>query len=115
MAWLRHGAAIRRARRACALILCLGASACLNVGREFPVGPVRKIENGTTTQDEIRRMFGEPWRTGIDDAQRTWTYGRYRYSLFGDSATRDLVVRFDSRGVVVSYSFNSTHPEDSSL
>ena len=112
MAWRRHGASIRPA---CALILCLGVAGCFGAGREFPVEPVRRIEKGTTTQDEIRRMFGEPWRTGIDDGQRTWTYGRYRYSLFGDAATRDLVVRFDSRGVVVSYSFNSTHPEDASL
>jgi hypothetical protein len=115
MAWLRHGAAMRRASGVCALILCLGVSGCLSVGREFPVEPVRKIEKGATTQDEIRQMFGEPWRTGIDDGQRTWTYGRYRYSLFGDAATRDLVVRFDAGGVVVSYSFNSTYPEDASL
>ena len=115
MAWLWHGTAMRRASGVCALILCLGVSGCLSVGHEFPVEPVRTIEKGTTTQDEIRQMFGEPWRTGIDDGQRTWTYGRYRYSLFGDAATRDLVVRFDAQGVVVSYSFNSTYPEDASL
>ena len=114
MDW-RLGAVIRRAHGAFALILCLGVFGCLSVGREFPVEPVRKIETGTTTQEEVRQMFGEPWRTGIDDGQRTWTYGRYRYSLFADAATRDLVVRFDARGVVESYTFNSTHPEDASL
>ena len=106
----------RRARRAALTLIvsCLGVG-CLNVGHEFPVEPVRKIEIGTTTREDVRGMFGEPWRTGIEDGERTWTYGRYRYSLFADAATRDLVVRFDARGVVTSYSFNSTHAEDAEL
>ena len=99
---------------ALALLVCLG-SGCLNVGYEFPVEPVRKIEIGTTTRDDVRDMFGEPWRTGIEDGERTWTYGRYRYSLFAEAATRDLVVRFDARGVVTSYTFNSTHAADAEL
>jgi hypothetical protein len=96
------------------LMACLGVG-CLNVGYEFPVEPVRKIEIGKTMREDVRDMFGEPWRTGIEDGERTWTYGRYRYSLFGEAATRDLVVRFDARGVVTSYSFNSTHAEDAEL
>jgi hypothetical protein len=93
---------------------CLGMG-CLSVGHEFPVEPVRKIEIGATTREDVRDMFGEPWRTGIEDGERTWTYGRYRYSLFAEAATRDLVVRFDARGVVTSYSFNSTHAKDAEL
>jgi hypothetical protein len=57
-------------------------------------------------------MFGEPWRTGLEDGQRTWTYGYYKYNLLGASQTRDLVVRFDDAGTVRSYTFNSTYPED---
>jgi outer membrane protein assembly factor BamE (lipoprotein component of BamABCDE complex) len=104
------------ARNAALLLVasCL-ATGCLNVGHEFPVEPVRKIEIGATTREDVRTMFGAPWRTGIEDGERTWTYGRYRYSLFGDAATRDLVVRFDARGVVTSYAFNSTHAEDAEL
>ena len=105
-----------RARGAALALMasCLGAG-CLNVGQGFPVEPVRKIEIGTTTREDVRDMFGEPWRTGIEDGERTWTYGRYHYSLFAEAATRDLVVRFDARGVVTSYSFNSTHAEDAEL
>lgn len=95
-------------------LLWVGAG-CLNVGESFPVDPVNKIEIGVTTRDDIRQMFGEPWRTGVDDGRRTWTYGRYHYSLFSAAATRDLVVRFDQKGVVSSYTFNSTYPEDASL
>ena len=105
-----------RARGAALALIasCLGTG-CLNVGHEFPVEPVQRIEIGTTTREDVRSMVGEPWRTGIEDGPRTWTYGRYRYSLFADAATRDLVVRFDAQGVVTSYSFNSTHAEDAEL
>ena len=88
---------------------------CFSVGRSFEVAPVRRLEIGRTTRAEVRQMFGEPWRTGLEDGQPTWTYGHYRYSLFGDAKTRDLVVRFDSGGVVQSYTFNSTYAEDRGL
>jgi hypothetical protein len=48
----------------------------------------------------------------MEDGQPTWTYGHYRYTLLGDTRTRDLVVRFDPRGVVQSYTFSSTDPKD---
>ncbi len=95
-------------------LLVLGG--CATVGREFPVGPVSLIKIGETTRDEIRKMFGDPWRTGIEDGRKTWTYARYHYSAFGPAQTRDLVVRFDPQGKrVVSYSFNSTYEEDKEL
>ena len=85
---------------------------CFTVGEAFPVAPVARIEIGSTTQRQIRETFGAPWRTGLEDGQETWTYGHYRYALLGETRTRDLVVRFDDRDVVVSYSFNSSFPED---
>ena len=88
---------------------------CLTVGRDFPADRVGEIAIGKTTRDEIHRMFGEPWRTGLEDGRRTWTYGRYRYKLFGTTETRDLVVRFDPNGTVASYTFNSAPPMEGSL
>ena len=101
-------------RMTAVLAAALLFTACLNVGRDFPVEPVAQLEVGVTTRDEVKALFGEPWRTGLEDGQKTWTYARYRYSAFGPAQTRDLVVRFGG-GVVASYSFNSTHPEDSDL
>jgi hypothetical protein len=98
----------RSIRAALAAGLFLWAGGCATVGHEFPVGRVPEIQIQRTTQEEIRAMFGDPWRVGVDDGQRTWTYGRYRYSLFGQPSTQDLVVRFDDRGVVASYTFNTT-------
>ena len=46
----------------------------------------------------------------MDDGDQTWTYGHYRYSLFGEAKTEDLVIRFDKDGVVSSYTFNTTDP-----
>ena len=103
------------AKPAAAGALVLLLAGCLTVGRDFPADRVGEIEIGHTTRDEIHRMFGEPWRTGLEDGRRTWTYGRYRYKLFGTTETRDLVVRFDALGVVASYTFNSAPPLEGSL
>lgn len=81
-----------------------------SVGRPFPVKQVRQIEIGATTKTEIRQMFGDPWRTGIENGFRTWTYGDYSLNK-----TRDLVIRFDEQNVVKSYSFSSSNPEDENL
>jgi hypothetical protein len=89
--------------------LCGG---CMSVGRDFPVAPVDSIEIGTTTMTDVRSLFGEPWRQGVEDGERTWTYAKYHYSAFSETRTRDLKVRFDAQGRVVSFSFNSTYPED---
>jgi len=89
-------------------VLC----SCASVGREFPVSPVSKISIGQTTQAQIRTMFGEPWRVGVEDGRGTWTYGKYRYRLFGEPSTTDLVVKFDDKNVVVSYSFSTTEHKE---
>jgi len=94
------------------LTLALFGAGCATVGREFPAHSVNNIIIGETDRSEIRRMFGEPWRTGIEDGQKTWTYAHYRYSLFGPEQTSDLLIRFDDEGKVVSYSFNTTEEKD---
>jgi hypothetical protein len=88
-------------------VLLLSVS-CATVGHDFPVARVSDIRIGETTQDQIREMFGDPWRVGIEDGQRTWTYGKYRYRAFKETSTQDLVVRFDESNTVASYTFNTT-------
>ena len=83
-------------------------ASCATVGKKFPVDNVTKIQIGKTTQSEISQLFGPPWRTGIEDGNETWTYGYYKYRLFGQSSTTDLVVRYRANGIVDSYSFNTT-------
>ena len=88
-----------------AIFLIIG---CVTVGKDFPVEKVSGIQIGKTTQQDIRLQFGSPWRVGIEDGRTTWTYGKYKYRLIGDTDTTDLVIRFDSQNIVASYSFNTT-------
>ena len=92
-------------------IVLLAFVSCATVGRDFPTDTIAQIQIGKTTLTEINDLFGPPWRTGIEDGDKTWTYGYYKYRLFGDTTTRDLVVRFDGRGVVNSYSYNTSEIE----
>lgn len=84
---------------------------CARVGYDFNANKVQKIEIGKTTQDEIVIMFGQPWRKGIENGVTIWTYGRYTYRLIGETDTKDLVVKFDDKGKVKSYTFNETTNE----
>ena len=95
-----------------AAILIICATGCFNVGHDFPVGQVSAIKIGTTTQKDIRSMFGSPWRVGIENGERTWTYGKYHYSVFSEASTRDLVIHFNDQGTVTSYSFNTTEHQE---
>lgn len=92
------------------LILAVIVS-CATVGRDFPTDAVSKIQIGKMTKEDISRLFGSPWRTGIEDGNKTWTYGYYKYRLLGQSLTRDLVIRYGADGKVVSYTFNTTEAE----
>lgn len=93
-----------------ALLCTAFCSGCATVGRDFPAYQVPRIKIGETTQAEIRTMFGPPWRVGIEDGTKTWTYGKYRYGLFAETSTQDLVVRFNDYGIVTSYTYNTTEP-----
>ena len=97
------------------LVVGVALSACVSVGKPFPVEQVPNIQIGRHTPADIKKMFGEPWRTGMEDGETTWQYGDYKRGLFGSTKTRDLVVRFAPNGVVSSYSFNSDQPEDSNV
>lgn len=100
-----------RRHRSITLVLVLLSGGCASIGHEFPADRVPQIEIGRTTRAQTVEMFGDPWRTGLEDGQVQWTWGRYRVSLFGGGQAKDLAIRFDERGVVTSYSFNTTKPE----
>ena len=93
-----------------ALIVLTLSGGCATVGKPFPTDQVTTIKIGETTQQQIQQTFGEPWRVGVENGHRTWTYGEYIYRLLGDTETTDLVIRFDENGVVKAYNYNSTNP-----
>jgi outer membrane protein assembly factor BamE (lipoprotein component of BamABCDE complex) len=93
----------------CSISLLTG---CATIGHDFAASEVKNIQIGKTTQDEIKAMFGTPWRTGVDDGRKTWTYGIYHYSLFNDARTQDLVIRFNDKDIVASFTYNTTEHQE---
>ena len=111
MVYLLSGPVIRVCQKsviAMPLSVILLLAGCVSVGHEFPAGQVSLIRIGETTQKDIYATFGSPWRTGFENGMKTWTYGDYHYRLFGEGSAEDLVIKFDRRGVVASYVFNTT-------
>lgn len=99
---------VRKAFAGLLVMMFLLVSGCATIGHEFPAGQVSSIKIGETTQNDIYTTFGAPWRTGLDNGMKTWTYGNYYYSLFGEGSTEDLVIKFDKRSIVASFVFNTT-------
>ena len=90
------------------ILMLLFLSGCASIGHEFPASQVSSIRIGETTQNDIYTTFGAPWRTGIENGMKTWTYGDYHYSLFSEGSTEDLVIKFDRNARVASYVFNTS-------
>ncbi|MCF6340323.1 MAG: hypothetical protein L3J10_06210 [Sulfurimonas sp.] len=83
-------------------------SGCARVGHDFDAQNVNMIMIGKTSQSEIVQMFGKPWRKGIENGVTMWTYGRYTYRVVGQADTKDLVIKFNDKNIVKSYTFNET-------
>jgi len=85
---------------------------CATVGREFSFKGPDSIVIGQTTRASILKEYGEPFRVGYENGNEKWTYGYYKYRLFGDSDTKDLEITFDKNGIVNSYGYDSSIEED---
>jgi outer membrane protein assembly factor BamE (lipoprotein component of BamABCDE complex) len=90
----------------------LAVTGCITVGRDFYSADLHWLKSGTTTRQEVYRILGEPFRTGVDQGKITWTYGCYRYSAFGDTRTKDLVIYYNPDGTVHTYTFSTSFPDE---
>lgn len=88
---------------------------CISVGRPFYSDDLSWIKKGKTTKDDVSDELGEPFRVGSDSGKLTWTYGYYKYSVFGSTRTKDLVIYFNKDGTVESYVFSTSFPEEKEL
>ena len=93
-------------------MMIIFVSGCLTLGKDFSEANVSSITIGVTTKNEVRRLFGSPWLSGVQDGQPTWTYGSYDYSLFGERKAKDLVVQFDEKAKVSSFTFSTTDHDE---
>ena len=87
-------------------------SGCITLGKEFPEANVSSITIGLTTKNEVRKLFGSPWLSGVQDGKPAWTYGSYDYSLFGERKAKDLVVQFNDQGKVSSFTYGTTDHDE---
>ena len=89
-------------------LLLLGG--CGTVGESFNTSNVANIANGVTTQLDVKQMFGEPFKTGIQNGQPVWVYEDHRYSIVSENKSKDLIITFNSDGIVQSHQFMSSMP-----
>ena len=93
----------------CFILLLAG---CVSVGEEFRTPASGMIKNGVTTRAELLQLFGSPTQVGIEDGDQTWTWAYVRAGIFGRALSRELHIKFTERGVVKSYSYTSSLPEE---
>jgi hypothetical protein len=96
----------------CSILLAAVLTGCVTIGRPFRISSLPPVQLDQTTQQDIEKTLGAPYRTGIDDGDKTATWLHYKFYLGGEKWSRDLYVRFHDNGTVKSYSFNSNFPDD---
>ncbi|MFQ5483146.1 MAG: outer membrane protein assembly factor BamE [Nitrospinaceae bacterium] len=87
-------------------ILIIGAwllAGCGTVGKEFDMALTKAVVNGQTTKQEVRSMFGKPFKTGIQNGEEIWIYERSQYSVMGNDFSKNLIVVFNPQGIVSSH------------
>ncbi len=97
-------------------IFLLSACGTIKVGRDFDVGVfAAKLEQGVTTQGQVRSWLGEPTSVGVSlatDGERfdEWAY-YYAESEMADTSKaklKILQIKFDKQGKVRSYNWSTT-------
>ena len=80
-------------------------------GSDFPSPTKDLLVVGKTTKADLLRFFGEPHQVGLDTGDPTWAW-TYAQIFANGEVSKQFTVRFDDKGVVKSYSFVSSFPED---
>lgn len=92
--------------------LILALAGCVSVGAEFRTPTAAMIKNGVTTRAELLQLFGSPTQVGIEDGDQTWTWIYVKAGGLSRALSKELHVKFTERGVVKSYSYTSSLPEE---
>lgn len=97
-----------------ALLLGAGLSGCVTNGQDFR-SDVSWIKEGQTKKSDVQMLLGEPFSVGNAGGKPTWTYGYYRYKLFGKSYQKELKLYWRPDGSVDTFSFSSSFPTDTGI
>ncbi|MBF0314572.1 MAG: outer membrane protein assembly factor BamE [Oligoflexia bacterium] len=95
-----------------ALLISTLFSSCATVGKNFEYNRSRELELGKTSKSDVLKLYGSPFRVGINSGALQWSYNYYTYNAFSDTQTKDLVILFDNDGKVKHYEYNSSYEED---
>ena len=90
--------------------IVLISNGCGTVGKSFNTSKVDSIVNGITTQSDIKKMFGKPFKIGVQNGQPIWVYEDHHYSIIREKTSKDLIIIFSLNGIVQSYQFMSSKP-----
>jgi len=90
--------------------IILISNGCGTVGKSFNTSKVESIVNGTSTRSDIKKIFGEPFKTGIQNGQPIWVYEDSHYSIIREETSKDLIIIFSHDGIVQSNQFMSSKP-----
>ncbi len=97
-------------------VLLLGACGTVQVGHDFDVGVfAAKIEQGSTTQAQVRSWLGEPAGVGISmetDGERldqwSYYYAEGQMQDMSSAKMKLLQIKFDKQGKVRSYNWSAS-------
>jgi hypothetical protein len=92
------------------LISLLFIYGCGSTGKKFNESLYKNIIAGTTTHKEIQAMFGLPFKKGIQNGFKVWTYEYNAYNSLGNDITKDMVIVFTPSGVVKSHQMMTNQP-----
>jgi outer membrane protein assembly factor BamE (lipoprotein component of BamABCDE complex) len=97
-------------------VLLLSACNTVQLGRDFDVGVfAAKVEQGVTTQSQVRNWLGEPTSVGISlgvDGARfdewAYYYGEGELADMSTAKVKILQVKFDAQGKVRGYNWSAS-------
>ncbi|PIP74249.1 MAG: hypothetical protein COW89_00095 [Nitrospinae bacterium CG22_combo_CG10-13_8_21_14_all_47_10] len=92
------------------LAALLFAFGCGTAGKNFDESLYKNIVAGTTTYNEVQSMFGSPFKKGVQNGYKVWTYEYNFYNALGKNITKDMVIVFDQSGVVKSHQMMTNQP-----
>ena len=85
----------------------MAAAGCGTVGKNFDSTLTDSIVSHKTTKQEIRVMYGEPNRKGIENGNPIWIYEYSTYRTLGRNTSKDMILVFDKNGIVQSHQYMS--------
>ena len=86
-------------------------ASCGTFGENFDHTGVSQIKNNVTTQTDILDLFGIAFKEGMENGHPMWTYQFDKYSAFGETQSKDLVILFDDRHIVKAHRYTSNMNE----